>query len=231
MRLILFDCITPQRINFHPLVLGRPIFELRCGMTSLGDKLVAKVAASDVACFVPPYMADVYRAKTSRPVNDVASLQEVLHRRFSRISKASEDFPDLVLVDGGKGQFNAARTVLESLGLGDTPLVSLAKREEIVYSERFPQGLNLDRTSPALRLLQNIRDEAHRFAIAFHRRRRTKKSFASLLDGIPGIGPKRKALLLSRYTSISAIRDAPQKELAPLIGTSAAAALQQALED
>ena len=75
MRLILFDCLTPRRINFHPLALSRPIFELRCGMTSLGDKLVAKLAASDVACFVPPYMADVYRAKTSRPVNDAASLK------------------------------------------------------------------------------------------------------------------------------------------------------------
>jgi UDP-N-acetylglucosamine diphosphorylase / glucose-1-phosphate thymidylyltransferase / UDP-N-acetylgalactosamine diphosphorylase / glucosamine-1-phosphate N-acetyltransferase / galactosamine-1-phosphate N-acetyltransferase len=75
MRLILFDCPTPKRINFYPLALSRPIFELRCGMTSLGEKLVAKLAASDVACFVPPYMAEVYRAKTSRPVNDAATLK------------------------------------------------------------------------------------------------------------------------------------------------------------
>ena len=75
MRLILFDCPTPQRINFYPLALGRPIFELRCGMTSLADKLIAKVGAGDAACFVPPYMADVYRAKTDRPVNDLATLQ------------------------------------------------------------------------------------------------------------------------------------------------------------
>jgi excinuclease ABC subunit C len=121
--------------------------------------------------------------------------------------------------------------VLESLGLGDTPLVSLAKREEIVFSDRFPDGLRLDRTSPALRLLQNIRDEAHRFAIAFHRRRRAKKSFASLLDGIPGIGPKRKQRLLIRYRSVNAIRSAPQDELASLLGERAAAALRDALAD
>lgn len=75
MRLILFDCLTPKRINFYPVALGRPVFELRCGMTSLADKLIAKLAARDVACFVPPYMADVYRAKTDRPVNDVATLR------------------------------------------------------------------------------------------------------------------------------------------------------------
>ncbi len=195
------------------------------GEESVGSRVVFRHGLPDKQSYRK------YRIRSVVGPNDVASLQEVLHRRFSRISKASEDFPNLVLVDGGKGQFNAARTVLESLGLGDTPLVSLAKREEIVYSERFSQGLSLDRTSPALRLFQNIRNEAHRFAITFHRRRRTKKSFDSLLDGIPGIGPKRKTLLLSRYTSISAIRDAPQEELAPLIGTGAAAALQQALED
>ena len=75
MRLILLDCPGPRRINFYPLALSRPIFELRCGMTSLGDKLVAKTGARDVACFVPPYLADAYRAKTSRPVNDLATLQ------------------------------------------------------------------------------------------------------------------------------------------------------------
>ncbi len=195
------------------------------GEESVGSRVVFRHGLPDKQSYRK------YRIRSVAGPNDVASLQEVLLRRFSKISRSSEDFPSLVLVDGGKGQFNAARTVLESLGLGATPLVSLAKREEIMFSRRFPQGLSLDRTSPSLRLLQNIRDEAHRFAIAYHRRRRTKKSFASQLDGIPGIGPKRKSLLLSRYKSIPAIREAPQEELAPLIGSSAADALRKALDD
>ncbi len=195
------------------------------GDESVGSRVVFRHGVPDKQSYRK------YRIRSIQGPNDVASLQEVLHRRFSRISSNSEDFPDLVLVDGGKGQLNAARTVLESLGLGDTPLVSLAKREEIVFSDRFPDGLRLDRTSPALLLLQNIRDEAHRFAIAFHRRRRAKKSFASLLDGIPGIGPKRKQRLLTRYRSVNAIRSAPQDELASLVGERAAAALREALED
>ena len=195
------------------------------GDESVGSRIVFRHGIPDKQSYRK------YRIRSVQGPNDVASLQEVLHRRFSRIARNSEDFPDLVLVDGGKGQFNAARTVLESLGLSGTPLVSLAKREEIVFSDRFPEGLRLDRTSPALRLLQHIRDEAHRFAITFHRRRRTKKSFTSLLDGIPGIGPKRKQRLLARYRSVNAIRSAPQDELASLVGQPAAAALRKALKD
>jgi excinuclease ABC subunit C len=170
-----------------------------------------------------------YRIRSVAGPNDVASLQEVLHRRLSRLTGSEEEIPDLVLVDGGKGQFNAARTVLESLGLGNIPLVSLAKRQEILFSDRFRYGLSLDRTSPALRLLQNIRDEAHRFAITFHRQRRTKKSFDSLLDGIAGIGPQRKKRLLERYTSIESIRSAPLEDLEAVLGQKAAAELQKAL--
>ena len=112
MRLILFDRPTPQRINFYPLVLGRPIFELRCGMTSLGDKLVAKVGAGDVACFVPPYMADVCRAKTSRPVNDIATLQG----------------DDLLLVNG---RVKAAEFAVASTGASE---VAVEPSGEVLYA-------------------------------------------------------------------------------------------------
>jgi excinuclease ABC subunit C len=171
-----------------------------------------------------------YRIKTIAGPNDVASLQEVLGRRFSKEMEAG-DLPDLVLVDGGKGQWNAARKTLNEMGFPDLPLISIAKKEEVIYSEMHPRGLRLPRNSPALQLAQRIRDEAHRFAITFHRQRRAKKSFATGLEGIPGIGPKRRQLLLSRYGTLQTIREAPADDLASLIGRKAAHDLLAALKD
>jgi excinuclease ABC subunit C len=118
-----------------------------------------------------------YRIKTVRGVNDVAALSEVVGRRFSRLLREQKPLPDLVLVDGGKPQFEAARAVLESYERAALPLLALAKREEIIYTADRPDGVRLDRTSAALKLLQHIRDEAHRFAVAYHRARRSKRSF------------------------------------------------------
>ena len=171
-----------------------------------------------------------YRIKTVAGSNDVASLQEVLERRFSKLQKDSVNVPDLVLVDGGQGQWNAAKKALENQGFSELPLISLAKKEEIIYSQAHPQGLRLARTSPALQLVQRIRDEAHRFAITFHRQRRSKKSFATGLEGIPGIGPKRSELLLDHFGNIQGIKEAPFKEIAGLIGKKAAEELQAALK-
>ncbi|TEU06589.1 MAG: excinuclease ABC subunit UvrC, partial [Candidatus Aminicenantes bacterium] len=140
-----------------------------------------------------------YKIKTVAGPNDVASLQEVIRRRYKRILEEKKDFPDLILVDGGKGQLNAARGALEELGVGNLPIVSLAKKEEIIFAPDRKKGISLERTSPALKLFQNIRDEAHRFAISFHRLRREKRSFESRLDNIPGLGKKRKAALLDKY--------------------------------
>jgi excinuclease ABC subunit C len=195
------------------------------GQESVGARVVFRHGLPDKRTYRK------YRIRSVEGPNDTASLQEVLQRRFSRMAKADEDFPDLVLVDGGKGQLSAARTALESLGLSDLSLVSLAKREEILFSRLYPTGLRLERSSPALRLLQGIRDEAHRFAITYHRRRRTRKSFASLLDGIPGIGPQKKKMLLTHYPGIDDIRGASQDELAALIGRRAAAGLISSLHD
>jgi excinuclease ABC subunit C len=172
-----------------------------------------------------------YRIKTVAGPNDVASLEEVVRRRYSRILQESQELPGLVVVDGGKGQLHAAQTALRALGLGDLPLVSLAKKQEIVFSRHAREGLHLDRTSPALKLLQFIRDEAHRFAISFHRQRREKKSFASDLAGIPGLGEKRRKALLSRYGSLEEIRAAPLDELSDLIGRAAASKLKEGTHD
>jgi excinuclease ABC subunit C len=120
-----------------------------------------------------------YKITSVAGPNDVASLQEVVGRRYARALREGRRLPDLILVDGGKGQLHAAEAELRKLGLTGLPVVSLAKREEVVFTPAEKEGLRLDRTAPALKLLQHIRDEAHRFAITYHRQRRKKKSFAS----------------------------------------------------
>jgi excinuclease ABC subunit C len=171
-----------------------------------------------------------YKIKSISRPDDVGSIQEIIYRRYARVSKNMGHKPDLILVDGGKGQLNAAEKALKELNLIKLPLLALAKKEELIYCQKYPHGLSLDKTSPGLRLLQNIRDEAHRFALDFHRKRREKKSTASELDNIPGIGPKRKAALLSHYESIDEIKKAPLEELKKLIGARAAQALLQDLK-
>lgn len=172
-----------------------------------------------------------YKIRTVDGPDDVASLQEVIRRRYaSLLTEGHEFMPDLVFVDGGKGQLNAALKALHELGVEDVAVASLAKKEEQIFIPNQKDGLRLKRTSPALKLLQNIRDEAHRFAITYHRRRRTKKSFASPLDAIPGIGPKRKKILLTKYKSVGEIKKAPLEELEELVGAKAAQDLLFALK-
>lgn len=170
-----------------------------------------------------------YRIKTVAGANDVASLEEIVRRRYRRVIEEKKRLPDLVLVDGGKGQLQAARKALRSVGLASVPAASLAKREEIIYTAAEPGGLSLERTSPALKLIQNIRDEAHRFAISFHRTRREKRSFASVLDGIAGIGPVKKKALLAAYLSAAEVASAPLEELAGIVGRRAADSVRAAL--
>lgn len=119
-----------------------------------------------------------FKIKTVEGPNDVASLGEVIRRRYARVLAENRPVPDLILVDGGKPQFGAARKALAGLGLENVPLISLAKKEEIAFTLGHAEGLRLDPTSPARKLLQRVRDEAHRFAIQYHRQRRAKRSFA-----------------------------------------------------
>lgn len=171
-----------------------------------------------------------YKIKTVRGPNDVASLQEVIGRRYIKVLEEKGNPPDLILVDGGKGQLSAARKSLQELGLGTIPVISLAKKQEIIFTPWEKEGLSLERTSPALKLFQNIRNEAHRFALSFHRTRRTKKNFESLLDNIPGLGNKRKMLLRAKYKGMEEIKMASHEELASVIGKKAAYTLKQSLE-
>jgi excinuclease ABC subunit C len=166
-----------------------------------------------------------FRIKTVAGADDYAMLREVLKRRFKRISEVSISdtwavLPDLVLVDGGKGQLNAARGVMREAGAESVPAASLAKENEELFVPRKMQPIVLSRSSPGLQLLQRLRDEAHRFAMTYHQRLRKRETFASALDTIPGIGPKRKRALLKRLGSVQSIRTASEEELAATKGMS-----------
>jgi len=162
-----------------------------------------------------------FKIKTVAGIDDYAMLAEVLKRRFKRGGDASGGWaavPDLVLIDGGRGQLNAARAVMKEMGADSIPAAGLAKENEEIFIPQKSKPVILPRSSPSLQLLQRLRDEAHRFALGYHRGLRKKETFASALDTIPGIGPKRKRALIRRFGSVSAIREAPLEELAAAKG-------------
>jgi excinuclease ABC subunit C len=173
-----------------------------------------------------------FRIRTVEGPNDVASHQEVLRRRF-RATKSGEEgseeerrwaMPDLVIVDGGKPQVNAAEQVLDELGLHDLPLAGLAKEREELFLPRRAEPVVLPPTSAALYLVQRLRDEAHRFAITYHRTLRDRRTVRSAFDDLPGVGPKRRRELLKVFGSIKRVRDAPVEQIAAVPGISRALA-------
>jgi excinuclease ABC subunit C len=145
-------------------------------------------------------------------------MYEVVLRRYRRVLEEEGELPDLILIDGGKGQLGAAHQALSELGLSYLPLVSIAKREEHLFRIGRSGPLVLPKSSTALQQVQRIRDEAHRFAITFHRKQRAARDFHSSLEDIPGIGPKKKKLLLTRFKSVRRIKEAPEEELASVLG-------------
>ncbi|MCL4848483.1 MAG: excinuclease ABC subunit UvrC [Acidobacteria bacterium] len=157
--------------------------------------------------------------------DDFAAMREVVGRRYRRVVEQGDPLPDLLVVDGGRGQLSAAYEALEELGLGETVAIGLAKQEELIVTRDAADPLALDPTSPALRLLQRVRDEAHRFAVTFHRRARAMRDLQSELDGVPGIGPRRRKALLARFGSVAGVRRASREELAREVGARAAEAL------
>ena len=156
--------------------------------------------------------------------DDFASMREVVHRYFRRRLDESKPLPDLVVVDGGKGQLSAAAEALALLQLERLPLISLAKREEEIFVYGRSEPLRLPRRSPALRLLQQARDEAHRTAVTYNRKRRTIRTVTSELLRIPGVGPVKRRALLTRFGSIHGVRDATPEQVAELPGWSVKAA-------
>ncbi|MDQ6709744.1 MAG: excinuclease ABC subunit UvrC [Candidatus Dormibacteraeota bacterium] len=181
-----------------------------------------------------------FRIKTIQGANDFAMLQEVLQRRFARRARSEEgmplepsfsQLPDLVLIDGGKGQLSAARDVLERMGLGAVPTFGLAKQQEELFQPDQSEPIRLPLDSAALFLVQRVRDEAHRFAITFHRVVRRKDAFASALDGISGLGPARRRALLRQFGSVEGIRNASPEDLMAVKGITrpVAAAIKEML--
>jgi len=150
-------------------------------------------------------------------VDDFAALAEAVTRRYRRLRDEGRPFPDLVLVDGGVGQLNAATAAVDSLGL-DLPLAALAKREELVYVPGSSEAVRFDRSDPAHLVLRQARDEAHRFAVSRHRRRRRKATLATELLGVPGVGPGRARKLLGRFGSVRGVLAASPEELAEALG-------------
>jgi excinuclease ABC subunit C len=166
-----------------------------------------------------------FRIKTVSGAHDYAMLQEVLRRRFKRSHVSDTSIPDtwailpdLVLVDGGKGQLNSALLAMQETGVSSVPIASLAKENEEIFILQRAEPIILPRQSPGLQLLQRLRDEAHRFALSYHQKVHKRETFASALDGIPSIGPKRKRALLKQFGSVQAIREASIEELASARG-------------
>ena len=169
-----------------------------------------------------PYRAEYrkFKVKTVDGIDDFASMKEVVGRYFQRRVEEDRPLPDLVLIDGGKGQLNAAADALRTLGLETMPLVSLAKREEEIFLLGKSEPLRLPRRSPALRMLQQARDEAHRFAISFQRKRRAVRTITSELLRIPGVGDNKRRVLLTAFGSLQAVRDATPEQIAAVPGFS-----------
>jgi len=191
---------------------------------------------ASMVCFIDGMpVKDQYRRYKLRVEqnNDFASMQEIIGRRFKKHLQEQnshegvedqshlnniEGLPDLIIIDGGKGQLNAAHEILTGMGFGHIKICGLAKKEEEIFLPGESQPIILDRKAPELFLVQRIRNEAHRFAISFHRKLRSQTSFKSKLDEIPGLGPKKKAILLSTYKTLSKIKEASLEELASLRG-------------
>jgi excinuclease ABC subunit C len=168
----------------------------------------------------------MYKVKTVEGPDDYGTMVEILRRRYQR-AKDEGDLPDLIIVDGGKGQLSSAMKVLRELDISTVDVIGLAKEKgrhdkgmtsEQVFLPGAKEPIRLDRSSPILFLMQNIRDEAHRFAITFHRKRRSKAAFSCALDTIPGIGPTKKKRLLKHFGSVKRVKAATEEELKAIPG-------------
>ncbi|HLU88567.1 MAG TPA: excinuclease ABC subunit UvrC [Cyclobacteriaceae bacterium] len=173
-----------------------------------------------------------YHVKTVEGPNDFASMEEIVERRYRRLLEENKPMPNLILIDGGKGQLSSATQALKKLGLyGQIPIIGIAKRLEEIYFPEDPYPLHIDKTSESLRLLQRVRDEAHRFAINFHRQVRSKKAFNTQLTEIQGIGAQTADKLLKHFKSYKKIREADHHELVALIGKDKAEKLSKAIKE
>jgi excinuclease ABC subunit C len=205
---------TPMRIE------GYDISDIQ-GVLAVGSMVVLERGLAKTAHYRR------FRIKAVPSADDYAMMRQVLRRRFKRGIAGEGSWaimPDLILIDGGKGHLNAALEVRHELGIDSIPMASLAKENEEVFIPGKSEPVDIRGDSPALHILQRARDEAHRFAVSYHRKLRRKEGVTSILDDIPGIGPKRKKALLKRFGSIQAIKEAPLVELSQTKGITLALA-------
>ncbi|MCH8328022.1 MAG: excinuclease ABC subunit C, partial [Candidatus Marinimicrobia bacterium] len=183
---------------------------------------------SSMVCFIDgkPRKGEYrkYHIKTVDGADDYASMYEVVSRRYKRVLDEKTPLPDLVLIDGGKGQLSMAKAALNDLGLSYVPVIGLAKRLEQVYRPGHSEPFNIAKHSAGLLLLRRVRDEAHRFAITFHRQQRSKKMTTSVLDDIPGMGPKRVQAVWKVFANLEELAGSEAGEIAERAGIPVALA-------
>jgi excinuclease ABC subunit C len=173
-----------------------------------------------------------FNIKTVQGINDFASMKEVVMRRYKRLTEEGAPLPQLVIIDGGKGQLSSAMESIRELHLENKmTVVGLAKNVEEIFFTGDQQSLKLDYNSESLRLIRTIRDEVHRFGITFHREKRSKGTFKTELDSIKGVGEATVELLLKEFKSVNNIRTAAFEDLVQLIGKSKALVVKKALEE
>jgi len=190
----------------------------------------SETVASMVVCEDGKMRKSEYRKYRISPANhagsdDFAAMTEVVTRRNRKLLEQGGPFPDLILIDGGKGQLSAAYNALRELGLANLVAVGIAKKEELLYTRDRDEPIAFPREDPALRLVQQIRDEAHRFAVSFHRKARTMRDLRSELDTVAGIGPRRRKALLMAFGSLAGVRRASREELMGVVGAKTADAV------
>ena len=169
-----------------------------------------------------------YIIKTVTGANDYASMEEVIYRRYKRLLEEKQSLPQLIVIDGGKGQLSSALISIDALGLRQKiAVIGIAKRLEEIYYPNDPIPLYLDKRSETLKIIQQLRNEAHRFGVRLHRNRRSKSAVSSSLDNIPGIGEKTIVKLLKNFKSVKRIKEAKLAELATAIGTAKAKEIYQ----
>ena len=208
-------------------VLGLPALPRRIEGFDISTIQGSETVASMVVCENGRMKKSDYRKFKIRGavLDDFKSMHEVVLRRYRKVLEHGGPFPDLILIDGGKGQLGAAYQALEELGLANLLAVGIAKKEELLFTREHVDGIALPKESPALLLIQRIRDEAHRFAVTFHRASRAKRDLRSEIDTIPGVGPRRRKALLTAFGSVAGVRRATREDLVRVVGVKCADAV------
>jgi excinuclease ABC subunit C len=219
-----FDALETLRV-----VLSLPALPRRIDCFDISTIQGSETVASMVVCEDGRMRKGEYRKFRIRhgSQDDFAAMREVVQRRYRAVLEAGGPFPDLIIIDGGPGQLSSAYEALEGIGLVNLIAVGLAKKEELLFQRGIAEPVALAHDDPALHLVQRIRDEAHRFAVSFHRVARRQRDLRSELDDVPGVGPRRRRALLRTFGSVAGVRRATREELEVVVGPKVASAILQ----